>query len=96
MMAAIDDVKATLRVTHTDDDALLARLLASATMEYTRFIGEEVTSDISTITVTEDAFNGIVLMVQADYDGDPLMREKLKAAAEALWMPYATNDRTAV
>jgi hypothetical protein len=95
-MAALDDVKATLRVTHSEDDALLARLLASATVEYTRFIGVEITSDIETITVTEDAFNGIVLMVQADYDGDPLMREKLRSAAEALWMPYATNDRTAV
>jgi hypothetical protein len=95
-MAVLDDIKETLRVTHNEDDALLSRLIASATMEYTRFIGAEITSDMGSITVEEDAFNGIVLMIQADYDGDPLMRDKLRAAAESLWMPYAINDRTAV
>jgi hypothetical protein len=39
--------------------------------------------------------NGIILMVQADYDGDIREREKYRAAAEALWMPYAVTDRTA-
>ncbi len=44
--------------------------------------------------VAPDVANGIILMVLADYDGDPLMRDKYRAAAEALWMPYATQDRT--
>jgi hypothetical protein len=46
--------------------------------------------------VAPDVYNGVILMVQADYDGDPLQRDKLRAAAEALWMPYATQDRTAL
>lgn len=95
-MALIDDVKKTLRVTQTSDDDLLNRLCDSATMEYLRFIGAEIPTDMTTVTVEEDALNGIILMVQADYDGDPLMREKLRSAAEALWMPYATQDRTAL
>jgi hypothetical protein len=43
--------------------------------------------------VAADVVNGIILMVQADYDGDPLMRDKLRSAAESLWMPYAVRDR---
>jgi hypothetical protein len=39
--------------------------------------------------------NGIILMVQADYDGDIREREQYRTAAESLWMPYAVTDRTA-
>jgi uncharacterized phage protein (predicted DNA packaging) len=96
-MAILDDVKAALRVTHNSDDGLLSRLIESATMEYARFVGIDLaTSNIQEINVESDALQGIVLMIQADYDGDPLMRDKYRAAAEALWMPYAENDRTAL
>lgn len=54
-------------------------------------VSEEVPS--SGDPVVADVVNGIILMVQADYDGDPLMRDKLRQAAEALWMPYAVRDR---
>ena len=54
-------------------------------------IDEEVPS--SGDPVAADVVNGIILMVQADYDGDPLLRDKLRSAAEALWMPYAVRDR---
>ena len=54
-------------------------------------IDEEIAS--SGDPVAADVVNGIVLMVQADYDGDPLQRDKLRQAAEALWMPYAVRDR---
>jgi hypothetical protein len=39
--------------------------------------------------------NGIILMVQADYDGDIREREQYRTAAESLWMPHAVTDRTA-
>ena len=55
-------------------------------------IDEEIPS--SGDPVPADVVNGIILMVQADYDGDSLMRDKLSTAAQALWMPYATRDRT--
>jgi hypothetical protein len=98
-MAALDDVKSALRVTHSDDDALLTRLISSATREYFAFadpaqlpVDPNVESSSDSPDgdgfVPEDAFNGIVLMVQADYDGAPEDRMKARAAAEALWMPY--------
>jgi len=100
-MAAIDDVKLALRVTHNDDDDLLERLISSATREYFAFVQptqlpvspeEESSSDSpdGTAWVPEDAFNGVVLMVQADYDGDPEKRETYRRAAQALWQPYRT------
>lgn len=98
-MAALDDVKAALRVTHSLDDALLTRLISSATREYFAFVdpdqlpvGPEIESSSDSpdgeAFVPEDAFNGIVLMVQADYDASPLDRERIRQAAERLWMPY--------
>lgn len=98
-MAALDDVKKALRVTHSLDDDLLTRLISSATREYFAFadpdqlpVDPEIESSSDSpdgeAFVPEDAFNGIVLMVQADYDGDPLQREALRKAAEALWQPY--------
>lgn len=50
------------------------------------FFSEDVPS--SSDPVVPDVVNGIILMVQADYDGDPLQRETLRRAAESLWMPY--------
>ena len=55
-------------------------------------VDEQVPSGID--PVAADVVNGIILMVQADYDGDPLVRDKLRTGAEALWMPYAVRDRT--
>jgi hypothetical protein len=54
-------------------------------------IDEEVPS--SGDPVAPDVVNGIILMVQADYDGDPLNRDKLREAAQNLWNPYALRDR---
>jgi len=84
------EVKQSIRQTHDDDDALLQRLIDSAESEAMRFIGATATSSY----LPDDVINGVILMVQADYDGDPLMRQKYRDAAEALWMPHATNDRT--
>lgn len=98
MAGELADVKRALRVLHDDDDDLLERLISSATREYFKFIDDDdVTlpeteeSSEPAAFVPEDAFNGIVLMVQADYDGDPLKRSALRDCAEALWMPYRKN-----
>jgi hypothetical protein len=96
MGVALADVKAALRVIHAEDDAELTRLLDSATREYLAFIDsgalpEEVEAAGGTpgeVFIPEDAFNGIVLMVRADYESDPLDRKKLREAAESLWFPY--------
>lgn len=84
MSIELDEVKKSLRVTHDSDDDLLNRLIESATREFARFSG----IDDPIISVGQDVFNGMVLMVQADYEGDPLKRGVSRAAAESLWMPY--------
>ena len=87
-MALIDDVKLHLRISGTDSDALLTRLINSAVREFINFTG--ITA-VSVVTTEEDAVNGIILAVQADYDGDPAKRGVYMAAAHALWMPYRIN-----
>ena len=87
-MALIDDVKLHLRISGTDSDALLTRLINSALREFINFTG--ITAD-SVLTAEEDAVNGIILAVQADFDGDPAKRGVYMAAAHALWMPYRIN-----
>ena len=84
-MALIDDVKLHLRISGTDSDALLTRLINSAVREFINFTG--ITA-VSVVTTEEDAVNGIILAVQADYDGDPAKRAIYIDAARALWMPY--------
>ena len=87
-MALLDDVKLHLSITGTHSDALLTRLINSAVREFINFTG--ITA-ASVVTTEEDAVNGIILAVQADYDGDPAKRGVYMAAAHALWMPYRIN-----
>ena len=90
MTVELQDVKAQLHVLHDDDDELLERLISSAVREYARFINEE--DESSDFFVGEDAFNGIVMVVKADYwDFPPDKRAQMRAAAETLWMPYRTG-----
>lgn len=90
-MALIDDVKKSLRVIHNDDDDLIQRLINSASLEYIQFTNTEVDSDQMEAPISEDAFQGIVLMVQAGYDVEPDKRQLYRKAAETLWMPYRVN-----
>ena len=90
-MAMLDDVKAALRITHNEDDAYLSDLIIRATREYVSFILGVPPDDMSTVNVPQDAVGGIILMIQADYDGDPVKRPEYRKAAEALWMPYREN-----
>lgn len=87
----LHDVKLSLRQTHDEDDELLNRLIASAEAECKQFIGAALPAE-----KLPDLAQGIILMVQADYDGDPLQRESLRRAAESLWMPHATLSRLSV
>ena len=110
----LDQVKDALKITHSQDDADLQRLLNSATQECLRFLGRrelptlpldvpvDLDGDCSSETISEqvpssedpvadDVVNGIILMVRADYEGDPAKRATLRSAAETLWMPYRIN-----
>lgn len=75
-------IKHALRVTDDADDALLERLFASAVAEFLQF------TELDTVPDAPDAENGIVLMIQADYDGDPERRTNFREAAHQLWLPH--------
>ncbi len=94
-MSYLADVKKYLRVTHNQDDDLLNRLIESSTKECLRFLNVEVPPDMDAIealsNISNDTFQGVVLMVQADYDGDPEKRERYLRAAQSLWQPYRQN-----
>jgi hypothetical protein len=103
MSAEVDlaDVKKALRVTHAEDDDLLSRLIESATRECLAFLNRDdlPTMDIGTedepgspqTFITQDIFQGIVHLVQADYEGKIEDRPKYRAAAEVIWFPYRRN-----
>ena len=81
MSLTLADLKASLRVTHSDDDALLMRLKSSATNEALRML-DDAQMTVDTLPAVAD--QAIVLLVQADFDGDPEKRPAYRRAAEQL------------
>ena len=92
-MSFLTDVKDALRITHDDDDKLLKRLIDSACYECVKFLNLDDDGDAQSVVLELPAnvFNGVVLMVQADYDGDPEKRETYRNAALNLWQPFREN-----
>lgn len=92
-MSFLTDVKDALRITHNDDDALLKRLIDSACNECINFLNADANGDAQSAIsdYPTNVFNGVILMVQADYDGDPEKRNAYRDAAINLWQPYRTG-----
>jgi len=94
-MSILADVKKALRQTHDEDDDLLTRQIQSASYECVSFLNLTLESDQEAIDALVElppsVMNGVILMVQADYEGNPLDREKLRRTAEALWQPFRDN-----
>lgn len=92
-MTTLADLKSFLRLTHDEDDALLTRLLGSATREALAWMDDDRLPDVPgpavEMDIPEDVLQGIFLLVQADYDGDPAKRESYRKAATALLRPYS-------
>ncbi len=92
-MTTLSDCKAFLRVTHDDDDALLTRLIGSAVREALAYLDDDRLPDVPgpavEMDIPEDVLQGIFLLVQADYDGNPEKRESYRKAAIALLRPYS-------
>ena len=93
VLADLDDVKVAMRIDFDDADDLLVRLIGSATREAVTFMnwGIDCESSETIVDVPEDVFNGIVIMVQQDFAGDPARRSQTRAAAETLWHPYRVD-----
>lgn len=92
-MAALTlaEVKAAISVTHSDDDALIQRLMNSAARECALTIYGTVPDYTAANAVADpltvsNLAQGIVLMVRADYEADPIDREKHLAAAKSCWL----------
>ena len=92
-MTTLADLKAFLRLTHDEDDALLTRLLGSATREALAWMDDDRLPDVPgpsvEMDIPEDALQGIFLLVQADFDGDPAKRDAYRKAATSLLRPYS-------
>lgn len=92
-MTTLADLKAFLRVTHDDDDALLTRLLGSATREALAWMDDDRLPDVPgpavEVDLPEDVLQAIFLLVQADFDGNPEKRESYRKAACSLLRPYS-------
>ena len=80
---SLAELKLALRVTNYDEDAEISRKLSSATAECRNFLNVEIPSP-----APSDLVNGIVLLVQADYELDPMKRDVMRKTAERLWYPY--------
>ena len=94
-MLTLEDVKAAISVTHDDDNMLILRLMDSAARECALTIYGTV-PDYTAIGAVADPQTvqmlkqGIILMVQSDYEGDPTKRNEYLTVAKALWNPYRT------
>jgi uncharacterized phage protein (predicted DNA packaging) len=94
-VAILDDVKASLRIDGTADDDLLTRLIASASQECAQYVYGEL-PDYLAIDAVDDPQTvpllkqGIILMVQSDYEGDPTKRNDYLAAAKSIWNTHRT------
>lgn len=92
-MTTLSDCKAFLRVTHDEDDALLTRLLGSATREALAYLDDDRLPDVPgpavETDIPEDVLQAIFLLVQADFDGNPEKRDAYRKAATALLRPYS-------
>lgn len=81
-MYTLEQVKKLIRVSSDEYDELLTLRLASATTECARYLNEAICPDVPEVN------SAIVLLVQADYEGDPLKRSEYRSCAEQLMAPY--------
>ena len=86
-MALLDDVKASLRVTHAEDDTEITRLMGAAVRGVLRGLDSadypvpapgDAAADV---TVPEEVVQAVVILVKADYDADAKDRAAYRKAA---------------
>ena len=95
-MSILDLVKASLRGVDEEDEALLIRLIESASRECAQYIYGDIPNygaqgEAMDPFEIPELVNGIVILVQADYEGDPARRGDYVAVARQLWAPYRSD-----
>ncbi len=101
MIINLEQVKPHLQLTHDLDDTRIQDLIDSAERECLNYLHRDTlpqvgetsseSSSYSGEAIEPDVVNGIIVMVKADYDGDPAQREDYRRAARSLWDPYRTG-----
>jgi hypothetical protein len=91
-MSYLSEVKNALKITHNEDDKDLNRKIESAAYECITFLNISLESDQDALDIIDNlppqVFTGLILIVQADYDGEPEKRDIYRNAALNLWQPY--------
>ena len=95
-MSVLELVKASLRGADDEDDALLLQLIDSASRECAQYIygvvpDYELAGTVKNPVDVPELVNGIVILVQADYEDDHARRDDYVVVARKLWWPYR-ND----
>jgi len=90
---SLDKAKRHLRITHGNSDVLIQECIDAAEDEAEKFTGVDIeilTSSSSDATAPSWEL-GVLLLVQAHYDGSPEQQETYRAAAEVKLMPFRCN-----
>jgi hypothetical protein len=105
-VVTVDEIRAFLRIIHTDDDVLLQTLIDGAEDEAKRFLNrtelatlplDYPSSSSEDVPSSEDPIApsvriAIYYLVQSKYEGTkPDDIPKIRASAESLLMPYRTE-----
>jgi len=78
--------RAQLRDPDAASDTLITDLINAATQEYIDYI--DAGSDTAALaSLTDAGANGIILLVQQDFDGDPLDRTRVRQSVLDIWRP---------
>lgn len=93
-MISLEQLKLALKLDDDSDDEELQRKLISAIYECSAYINTPYLDNqvvLNSVFDRPDVIQGIVLMVQADFDIDPTKRDIIRMAAERLWAPHRQN-----
>ena len=81
-MLTLEQIKKLIRVSSNEDDEMLQLRMNSAIAEATRYLNEALPPNIP------EVWSAIVMLIQADYEGDPLKRGDYRCVAEQLMNPH--------
>ena len=94
MIITLAETKEFLRVTHSSDDALIARLIVQCEQEAETYTGINftgVSASSSSEIITEEIKTAVLILVQRLYESDVKDFEIITKAAKQILGPLRTN-----